>query len=120
MTHGQRGRRLGPTTVAAALPILDQLMGDAEPDVQKALAWAYRSLTAVDRVATTDALRAQTELAARGDDGHRAWVIRDSLTKLDPVVATELRARLTGIRKRHGAPSTSSAAATVARFGAAA
>lgn len=117
MTHGQRGRRLGPATVAAALPLLDQLMGDAEPDVQKALAWAYRSLAALDRAATTDALRAQAELAARHADGHRAWVVRDSLSKLDPAVAAELRARLAGVRKRPGAPSTSSAAATVARFG---
>ena len=67
--------------------------------------------------ATSDALRAETELAVATDDGHRAWVIRDSLSKLDPAVADELRARLTGIRKRPGAPSTSVAAATAARFG---
>ena len=56
------------------------------------------------------------ELAARGD-GHRAWVIRDSLAKLDPADADELRTRLAGIRKRAGAPSTSPAATTAARFG---
>ena len=117
MTHGARGKRLGPEIVATALPILDQLMGDAEPDVEKALAWAYRSLAGVDREATTTELRAQAEVAISTDDGHRAWVIRDTLAKLDPAVAADLRARLAGIRRRPGAPSTSAAAATAARFG---
>ena len=117
LTHGPRGRKLGATTVGRALPILEQLMGDAEPDVQKALAWAYRSLAPIDRVAVTDALRAQADLAVRDDDGHRAWVIRDALTKLDPGDADDLRGRLAGIRKRPGAPSTSPAATTAARFG---
>jgi hypothetical protein len=49
-------------------------------------------------------------------DGHRAWVIRDALTKLDPAHAAGLRARLDGLRRRPGAPSTSAAAATAARF----
>jgi hypothetical protein len=49
LTHGVRGRRLGPEVVRRALPILEQLIGDDVPDVQKALAWAYRSLAAVDR-----------------------------------------------------------------------
>ena len=48
------GRRHGPALLA-------DLMGDAEPDVQKALSWAYRSLTVVDRAAT--------EPRARGRDG---------------------------------------------------
>ncbi len=117
MTHGPRGKRLGVTVVDRALPILGQLMGDAEPDVQKALSWAYRSLAAIDRSSVTQALRAEAELAVAGGDGHRAWVIRDALSKLDAADADDLRARLGGIRKRPGAPSTSSAAATAARFG---
>ena len=92
-------------------------MGDAEPDVQKALAWAYRSLVQVDPETTTAALRAEAERAAIGDDGHRAWVIRDALAKLDPNIADELRARLEGIRRRPGAPATSAAAEMAARFG---
>jgi 3-methyladenine DNA glycosylase AlkD len=117
MTHG--GRRTGrdPELPARALALLDQLMGDAEPDVQKALSWAYRSLAQVDAGATEDALRDQTDRAAATGDGHRAWVVRDSLSKLDPVVAEELRARLAGIRKRPGAGATSQAAETSARFG---
>jgi 3-methyladenine DNA glycosylase AlkD len=117
MTHG--GRRTGrdPELPARALTLLDQLMGDAEPDVQKALSWAYRSLAPLDGAATEEALRAQTEQAAATGDGHRAWVVRDSLSKLDPVVAEELRGRLAGIRKRPGAGPTSQAAETSARFG---
>lgn len=117
MTAVDRRRGREPELAAHALPLLASLMGDAEPDVQKALSWAYRSLTVVDRDATEAALRAQTDLAATTGDGHRAWVIRDTLAKLDTAVAAELRTRLAGIRKRHDAPATSQAAATAAQFG---
>jgi 3-methyladenine DNA glycosylase AlkD len=117
MTHVDRSRGRDPDVAVHALPLLESLMGDAEPDVQKALSWAYRSLIVVDRAATEGALRAETERAAATADGHRAWVIRDTLPKLDPGTADEFRARLAGIRKRPGAPATSAAAETVARFG---
>jgi 3-methyladenine DNA glycosylase AlkD len=117
MTHGNRRTERGPIVVDHALPLLGQLMGDAEPDVQKALSWAYRSLAPVDPAATVAALTDETDRAVADGDGHRAWVIRDSLSKLDPDVADDLRARLAGIRKRPGAPATSVAAATAARFG---
>lgn len=118
MTHGNRRTGRGPELVPTALGLLDQLMGDAEPDVQKALAWAYRSLAQRDPKATTAALRRQADLAVEHGDGHRAWVVRDSLVKLDSDDADDLRSRLAGIRKRSGAPSTSAAATTAARFGA--
>jgi len=117
MTHVDRKRGRDPGVATHALPLLAALMGDAEPDVQKALSWAYRSLTVVDRPATEAALREETERAAATDDGHRAWVIRDTLTKLDPQTADEFRTRLAGIRKRPGAPATSAASETAARFG---
>jgi 3-methyladenine DNA glycosylase AlkD len=117
MTHVDRRRGRDPDVAAHALPLLGQLIGDAEPDVQKALSWAYRSLTVVDVAATEAALRDETERAARTGDGHRAWVIRDTLSKLDPATAAELRDRLAGIRRHAGAPSTSAAADTIARFG---
>jgi 3-methyladenine DNA glycosylase AlkD len=117
MTHGNRRTGRGPDLVPTALALLDQLMGDAEPDVQKALAWAYRSLAQRDGPATTAALRRQADIAVEHGDGHRAWVVRDSLVKLASADADELRARLAGIRKRAGAPSTSEAATTAARFG---
>ena len=105
-----------PGVAAQALPLLGLLMGDREPDVQKALAWAYRSLTLVDAPATTAALDAETTIAADAADGNRAWVIRDVLPKLAPADATRLRARLDGIRRRPGGPSTSPAAELAERF----
>ncbi|MEA2608683.1 MAG: hypothetical protein QOJ75_926 [Chloroflexota bacterium] len=117
MTHGRRRSGRDPELPRIALALLAQLMGDAEPDVQKALAWAYRSLAALDPAATHAALLKETELAATDGDGHRAWVIRDALGKVDPSAAGALRERLTGIRKRPGAPATSRAAETSARFG---
>jgi 3-methyladenine DNA glycosylase AlkD len=117
MTHGRRRTGRDPELPARALALLAQLMGDAEPDVQKALSWAYRSLAQVDRVATEKALWHEATRAAATGDGHRAWVIRDSVSKLDPTVADDLRAQLAGIRKRPGAAPTSEAAETSARFG---
>jgi 3-methyladenine DNA glycosylase AlkD len=117
MTHVDRRRGRDPEVARQGLPLLGQLMGDAEPDVQKALSWAYRSLAGVDLDATTRALRAETERAVSTGDGHRAWVIRDSLSKLDADAAGRLKASLAGIRRRPGAPSTSDAATTAARFG---
>lgn len=118
MSHQGHGRRDDHGDVAArGLPLLADLMGDAEPDVQKALSWAYRSLIAVDRVATQAALADETERAVRTTDGHRAWVVRDVLPKVDPALAETIRGRLAGVRKQAGAPSTSIAAETSARFG---
>jgi 3-methyladenine DNA glycosylase AlkD len=117
MTHVDRRRGRDPDVAVHALPLLGQLIGDAEPDVQKALSWAYRSLTVVDAGATEAALRDETDRAVQTADGQRAWVIRDTLPKLDPATADDLRDRLAGIRKQAGAPSTSAAADTIARFG---
>ncbi len=108
------GRR--PEVVRHGLALLGQLIGDNEPDVQKALSWAYRSMAAVDRTATTDALDRETDCAADDGDGQRSWVIRDALTRLAPADADRMRAKLTGIRRRPGGPATSLAASTAARF----
>jgi len=105
-----------PDVARRGLELLATLIGDAEPDVQKALAWAYRSMAVVDLAATTAALAAEADTAARTGDGYRAWVVRDALEKLEPVDASRLRAGLDGLRRRPGAPSTSVAAATAARF----
>jgi 3-methyladenine DNA glycosylase AlkD len=112
-------RREGRTPEIArrGLAILGTLIGDAEPDVQKALSWAYRTTATIDRPAATAALAEETDRATATDDGHRAWVIRDSITKLDPGTAATLRARLDGIRRRPGAASTSTAAELAGRFG---
>ena len=99
-----------------ALPILATLIGDSEPDVQRALSWAYRSMTLVDQEATTRALESEMDATVRAADGHRAWVIRDSLPKLSPDRAAAIRDGLAGIRRRPGAPATSQAAELATRF----
>jgi 3-methyladenine DNA glycosylase AlkD len=111
-------RRAGraPEVAAHALPILATLIGDADPDVQKALSWAYRSLTVVDPAATSGALEREASEAARTHDGLRAWVIRDALPKLPPETAARIRERIDGLRRRPGAGPTSRAAELAHRF----
>jgi 3-methyladenine DNA glycosylase AlkD len=111
-------RRAGrePEVATRSLAILATLIGDAEPDVQKALSWAYRSMVVVDRSATAAALEREARLAAETGDGHRAWVVRDSAPKLAPADAARLKALLAGVRRRAGSPSTSAAAELADRF----
>jgi 3-methyladenine DNA glycosylase AlkD len=110
----RRGRE--PVVASRSLPLIGQLMGDASPDVQKALAWALRSLVLVDIETTSRFCEAQAARAKAEDDGHRAWVIRDTLVKLPSARAAAIRESLVGVRRRPGAPSTSDAAQTAARF----
>jgi hypothetical protein len=70
----------------------------------------------VDRDATIGALEAEATKAAETKDGHRAWVVRDVLQKLDPDRAATIRTALAGIRRHPGAPSTSNAAELAGRF----
>ncbi|HUQ77708.1 MAG TPA: DNA alkylation repair protein [Patescibacteria group bacterium] len=100
------------------LGLVGELIGDAEPDVQNALARALRSMARVDRRATTRFLDAEALLTADAADGHRARVIRDALGTLDPGDAGRIRARVAGIRAPTGAPATSRASQTAERFGA--
>jgi 3-methyladenine DNA glycosylase AlkD len=111
-------RRLGrePAVAERGLTILGTLIGDAEPDVQKALSWAYRSLAGVDLAATTKALEAEARLATRSHDGLRAWVVRDALPKLEPDDAARLRTIVEGLRRRTGAGPTSKASELAHRF----
>jgi 3-methyladenine DNA glycosylase AlkD len=105
-----------PDVVAHGLELLRGLIGDAEPDVQKALSWGYRSMAMVDAEAATVALEREATTAARDHDGNRAWVIRDSLTKLEPAAAARIRETLGSIRRRANDPATSEAAALASRF----
>lgn len=111
----RRGRQAA--VVGHGLGLVRELIGDAEPDVQKALAWAVRAMAAVDPAATLAFLDAEATTAASTGDGHRAWVVRDALSKLDPSDADRIRSRLAGIRRRPGAPATSRASETAQRFG---
>lgn len=110
---------LSPEALERALEMLRQLMGDAEPMVQKALSWALREWTLVDTPAVADFLRAQASIAVEQRDGARAWVIRDALTRQPEALAGELRAQLSGIRRDRHAPSTSIASTHAAAFSAA-
>ena len=105
----------GDETVALrGVQLISLLIGDAEPDVQKALSWALRSLAAIDTAAVVTFVENEAGTARATDDGHRAWVLRDSLPKLPAGTQKSVKAGLEGIRRRPGAPSTSLAAATAA------
>ncbi len=116
MPFVDRRRGRDPQVARHGLALIAELIGDAEPDVQKALAWALRSMAGVDATATTAFLDDEAGIAAGSADGHRAWVIRDALSKLAPADAARIRARLEGIRRHAGDPSTSRAAEAAARF----
>jgi 3-methyladenine DNA glycosylase AlkD len=105
-----------PAVAARALAILEELVGDREPDVARAISWALRNLRFVDADAVAAFLRREAATAGAADDGNRAWVVRDTFEKLPPGLVAELRALLGDVRRRPGAPSTSRAAATAAAF----
>jgi 3-methyladenine DNA glycosylase AlkD len=105
-----------PGIASHGLGLIGQLIGDDEPDVQKALAWALRSLVLVAPAAVEAFCTAEAEAALNDQDANRAWVVRDALVKLDALVAARLKQRLAGLRRRPGSAATSRAAATAARF----
>ena len=99
------------STVGRGLDLVGQLIGDAEPDVQKALSWALRELAKVDPAPVAAFCRAQALAAAATVDGNRAWVLRDALAKLPAADGAAIRVTLARVRRTPGAPSTSIAAA---------
>jgi 3-methyladenine DNA glycosylase AlkD len=105
-----------PVVASRGLELVATLIGDDRPEVQKALAWALRSLVLVDPEAVRSFLDRETVSAVASDDGHRAWVVREALVKLDPVFAGRVRERLASLRRRSGSPSTSAAAAIANAF----
>jgi 3-methyladenine DNA glycosylase AlkD len=102
----------------AGLMIIKSLIGDSEPDVQKSLSWALRSWLEVDPRGVEDLIRTETEIAAKSDDGHRAWVLRDALTapSMNPRFTADIRERLAGVRRAGSRPSTSAASMAVGGF----
>jgi DNA alkylation repair enzyme len=114
-----RRDELRPQALGRALELIRQLMGDAAVMVQKALSWALREWTPVDQGALADVLVAETDIAVDTQDGARAWVIRDALSKQSPTLANELADRLAGLRRDRSAPSTSIASTQAAAFAAA-
>src|SRR4029077_7265862 len=91
------------------LGLIGDLIGDAEPNVQKALAWALRSLVLVDPAGVLVFVEREAARAAATDDGQRAWVLRDALVKLPADRAAAIKAQLGAARRRAGAQSTSDA-----------
>ena len=100
-----RGREA--SVAVHGLGLIGDLIGDAEPNVQKALAWALRSLVLVDPAAVLAFVEREATRAAATDDGQRAWVLRDVLVKLPADRAAAIKAQLGPIRRRAGAQSTS-------------
>ena len=105
-----------PEVAHRSLALVGLLVGDAEPDVQKALSWALRNLAAIDPAAVTAFCRREASRAAATSDGARAWVVRDALSKLAAADAAELRVLLAGVRRGPRSTNTSAAAATAAAF----
>jgi 3-methyladenine DNA glycosylase AlkD len=103
-------------TGTPALALVGQLIGDADENVQKALAWALRNWTRVDAAGVERFLDEQAASAAAERDGHRARVVRDALASIDPDHARRLRARVAAVRRSPHAPSTSTASRATAAF----
>jgi 3-methyladenine DNA glycosylase AlkD len=114
-----RGRRR-ELAGTPGLTLIKSLLGDEQPDVQKALSWALRSWHAVDPAGTQRLITDEAVRARASGDGHRAWVLRDALTLpgLDAAFVAGVRQRLAGIRRSAGAPPTSTAAEIAGAFGA--
>ncbi len=98
------------------LEIVGQLIGDPEPDVQKALAWALRSMSAIAPDAAEAFLRREADIARTKADGARAWVIRDGSTKLPAPARADLLLAVAGLRRIPGARNTSRAATAAHDF----
>ncbi len=116
LPHVKHAGGAAESVVPRGLALVEQLIGDNEPDVQKALSWALRTLAALDPAAVAAFVQGEAHAARQNADGYRAWVIRDSLSKLPDDTAARLRAELEGIRRRPGAPSRSRAATAAAAF----
>jgi 3-methyladenine DNA glycosylase AlkD len=116
MPHADHDLGRTEDVIRRGLDLVGQLIGDAEPDVQKALSWALRELAKVDAMPIAAFCRVEADRAAATADGHRAWVIRDTLPRLPAAEAAAIRDTLAGVRRSPGIPSTSVAAATAASF----
>lgn len=114
LPHVRRAGAKDKGVVSRGLMLIGLLIGDPEPDVQKSLSWALRSLVPIDTSAVVAFIEAETATARSTGDGCRAWVLRDVLPKLPADTAGTIRASLEGIRRRPGTPSTSRAAVSAA------
>ncbi len=114
--------RVNVLRATSALALVGTLIGEADPDVRKALSWALRSWRTVDRAGVADLLRREAAVSVSTGDGNRAWVVRDALTGAgaDETLARELRPVLTAAHLRSDRLHDTSRAHEVAHaFGAA-
>ncbi len=112
LPHIKRVGAKDKSVAGRCLMLIGQLMGDPEPDVQKALSWALRSLAPIDPAGVVAFATKEAETARTTKDGGRAWVIKDALPKLPPEAQSTLRPILAGVRRRASAPSQIQAAAS--------
>lgn len=117
LPHGVPQRERPSLRVAPVLALIGELIGDRDPWVRKSLSWALREWGRIAPDPVAAFLEHQAAIARDHTDGHRAWVVRDSLTHLPRDRAAALRSQVHGIRARAGSPSTSRAAAAAAQFG---
>lgn len=111
LPHIKRVGAKDKRVAGSCLMLIGQLMGDPEPDVQKALSWALRSLAPIDPAGVVAFATKEAEQARSTKDGGRAWVIKDALPKLPPEAQATLKLMLAGVRRRPSAPSQMHAAA---------
>jgi hypothetical protein len=103
-------------TSGPALDLVAQLLGDADPDVQKAIARALRAWYPVDPGGVARFLADEAGRAAAAADGNRGWVLRNALSVAAPENAAAIRARLAGLRRNQTAPPTSRASRAASAF----
>jgi hypothetical protein len=116
LPHAVPVRERPSLRVGPVLALIGQLIGDADPWVRKSLSWALREWSRISPDQVGRFLEGQATLARDASDGHRAWVVRESLTHLPIARAAAIRSTVEDIRARPGAPSTSAAARTAAQF----
>lgn len=117
LPHRVPTRERSSLRVAPVLDLVAELMGDSDVWVRKSLSWGLREWSRIAPTEVAAFLEDQAAIARERSDGHRAWVIRDSLSHLPVARASAIRARIQGIRIRPGAPSTSRASQAAAQFG---
>ncbi|MEZ4598116.1 MAG: DNA alkylation repair protein, partial [Chloroflexota bacterium] len=115
--HAVPPRERASLRVTPVVALVAELIGDADPWVRKSLSWALREWSRIAPQPVVAFLEQQAAVARDRADGHRAWVVRDSLVHLPRDRAAALRAQVQGIRIRPGSPATSRAAAAAAQFG---
>jgi 3-methyladenine DNA glycosylase AlkD len=83
------------------LMLIESMIGDDDPSVQKALSWALRSWHGVEAQRVEEFISREAARAAASHDGFRAWVLRDALTApaMPALLVSAVRRQLIGVRR---------------------